>query len=328
MQEILTGQVASIDLITWALLAYFHFLPSILAFLRGHRGFLIILPLNILVSPIHSEMLNLFFREWTAHSASAEIFPWGPLLFANYGPVWIALMIWSLRPVSSPDPRFLAAQDTKLYDMAAALPLILWYAYGTLQLRPRLVFDAVQIIAGAAQPVVMLRFCALFAAAAFNLVLIYLLVVRDKPVWKSRGVLPRVTAFAGTFLGVGILQLPVADLSLVWQVVASILVLGGCAASALVLAKLGKSFSIMPEARKLVTDGPYAYARHPLYAVELITIAGTAIQFQQPWATLLALVVVALIYARTVFEEQVLTEAYPEYAAYRMRVKRFMPGVI
>ena len=35
----------------------------------------------------------------------------------------------------------------------------------------------------------------------------------------------------------------------------------------------------MPEARKLVTGGPYAYARHPLYAVEIITIVGTALQF-------------------------------------------------
>jgi protein-S-isoprenylcysteine O-methyltransferase Ste14 len=37
---------------------------------------------------------------------------------------------------------------------------------------------------------------------------------------------------------------------------------------------------------------------------------------------------VALIYARTVFEEEVLSEAFPEYAAYRARVKRFIPGVI
>ena len=80
------------------------------------------------------------------------------------------------------------------------------------------------------------------------------------------------------------------------------------------LAKLGKSFSIMPEARNLVTGGPYAWARHPLYAMEIITLIGTAIQFQQPWAGLLALGVIVLQVARTVFEERVLSDAYPEYA--------------
>jgi protein-S-isoprenylcysteine O-methyltransferase Ste14 len=221
-----------------------------------------------------------------------------------------------------------AFRDTKLYDFLMAVPLILWFGNGVVQLRARLVAEAIAILDGQASLFIWIQFLALLSAALFNLMLVWLLVVRDKPILRARGLLPRITGFAGTFFGVSILHLPVAPLNLAWQIVAALLVMGGCLGSAVVLAKLGKSFSIMPEARRLVTDGPYAYARHPLYAVELVTIAGTAIQFQQPWATLLALVVVALIYARTVFEEQVLSEAYPEYAAYRARVKRFIPGVI
>ena len=57
--------------------------------------------------------------------------------------------------------------------------------------------------------------------------------------------------------------------------------------------------------------------------MEIVTLIGTAIQFQQPWAALLALAAIALQVARTVFEERVLTDAYPEYAVYRARVKRF-----
>jgi protein-S-isoprenylcysteine O-methyltransferase Ste14 len=79
----------------------------------------------------------------------------------------------------------------------------------------------------------------------------------------------------------------------------------------------------MPEARKLVTGGPYALARHPLYAAEMFSVAGTAMLFQQPWAGLLALGVLALLTIRSMFEEQVLSEQYPEYAAYKKRVKRF-----
>ena len=98
---------------------------------------------------------------------------------------------------------------------------------------------------------------------------------------------------------------------------------GGGVCSFLVLAKLGRSFSILPEARVLVTSGAYAFARHPLYAVEIVTIAGMAMQYRQPWATLLAAAVIAMLVVRSHFEEKVLTEAYPEYAQYRTRVKRF-----
>jgi protein-S-isoprenylcysteine O-methyltransferase Ste14 len=79
----------------------------------------------------------------------------------------------------------------------------------------------------------------------------------------------------------------------------------------------------MPEARVLMTGGPYAWARHPLYVMEFITILGTAIQFAQPWAALLAIGVVIFQVLRTIFEERILAETYPDYASYQARVKRF-----
>jgi protein-S-isoprenylcysteine O-methyltransferase Ste14 len=214
----------------------------------------------------------------------------------------------------------------KLYDFAAGLPLILWFGYNALQLRPQLAANARAVLAAPDSLLANTRFFALFAAMVFDLLLIYLIVVRTEPVRRASGILPRLCGFAGTFLGVGILRLQPLDLSLPWQTIAAAFIFLGSLGSAIVLAKLGKSFSIMPEARTLVTSGPYAYARHPLYAMEFLTLFGTAIQFQQPWAALLALAAVALQLARTVFEERVLIDAYPEYAAYRARVKRF--GII
>ena len=211
----------------------------------------------------------------------------------------------------------------KLYDLAAGLPLILWFGYGAIKLRPDLAADARALLAAPDSLLANLRFFALFAAMAFNLLLIYLIVVRTEPVRRASGILPRLCGFAGTFLGVGILYLTPLDLSLFWQTIAAALVFAGSLGSAIVLAKLGKAFAIMPEARLLVTSGPYAWARHPLYVMEIVTLIGTAIQFQQPWAALLALAAVALQVTRTVFEERVLTAAYPEYAVYRARVKRF-----
>lgn len=219
-----------------------------------------------------------------------------------------------------------ALRRGKLYDFAAGLPLILWFGYGAVKLRPDLAADARAWLAEPDSLLANMRFFALFAALAFNLLLIYLIVVRTEPVKRSSGVLPRLCGFAGTFLGVGILHLKPQALSLPWQTGAAALVFAGSLGSAIVLARLGKSFSIMPEARNLVTSGPYAYARHPLYAVEILTLIGTAMQFAQPWAALLALGVIVLQVLRTLFEERVLLAAYPEYAGYRARVKRF--GVV
>ena len=166
------------------------------------------------------------------------------------------------------------------------------------------------------------------AAAAFDLLLVYMLAVRDRPVARAQGLWPRAFGVIGTFMGVGIIQLPVAHLNLPMQILAAVLIGLGSLGSLLVLSRLGKSFSIMPEARKLVTGGPYAWVRHPLYTVEIITILGTAMQFQGPWSWVIALVVVALLWIRSHYEEQVLAGAYPEYGAYRARTKRFIPGII
>jgi len=217
-------------------------------------------------------------------------------------------------------------RQTKTYDFLAGLPLILWFGYGVVNLRPNLAADARALLMEPANLLFNLRFFALFAAALFNLLLIYLVVVRTRPIKRASGFGPRLCGFAGTFLGVAILNLNPVSLTLSWQAIAAFLVFVGSLGSAIVLAQLGKAFSIMPEARALVTGGPYAYARHPLYVMELITLIGTAIQFTQPWAALLALGVVAFQVLRTIFEERVLSEAYPDYASYQAKVKRF--GVI
>ena len=220
-------------------------------------------------------------------------------------------------------PDFEAIRRGKLYDFAAGLPLILWFGYNALQLRPDLAADARAVLAAPDNLLANMRFFALFAAMMFNLLLVYLIVVRTEPVQRASGLVSRLCGFAGTFLGVGILHLKPVELSILWQTVAAALVFAGTLGSLIVLAKLGKSFAIMPEARRLVTSGPYAWARHPLYAMEIVTLIGTAIQFAQPWAALLAVAVVALQVARTFFEERVLIAAYPAYLNYRARVKRF-----
>lgn len=327
LQQILTGQARSFVLLIWAILLFVYFLPSVVAFTRAHRRFFIILALNLLLSPVQAMALHFLAPGLMTVNTQDLASSIRVALVANFGLGWLLLLAWSLMP-TQPGPRLVAARGSKLYDAVAALPLILWFLYGALQLRPTLVDDWGAVASGAAGPYVWVQFFSLLAALLFDLLLVYVLVVRDKPVLKARGVLPRFFGFAGTFLGVGILQLPVAHLAMPAQILAALLVGIGSVASFVVLWRLGKSFSIMPEARKLVTTGPYAVVRHPLYGVEMITIVGTAMQFRQPWAGLIAAGVVALLWIRSVYEEAVLAAAYPEYAAYRTRTKRFIPGVI
>lgn len=327
LQAVLTGQAKSVALLGAAIGLFFYFLPSVLSFLKGQKRFWIILVFNIALTFVQSLMFQQIFPDLLAIRSGNIADTLRVSLLVNFGPGWIALLVWALR-AGEIDGRLLGAQQTKSYDAATALPLILWFGYGALQVRPVLVGDGGLIVAGTASLFVWVQFFSLLAAACFDLLLVYLLLARDRPVGKSKGALPRIFGFVGTFLGVGILQLPVAQLTLGAQILAALLIGVGSLSSFLVLWRLGKSFSIMPEARKLVTGGPYAWARHPLYSVEMITIAGTALQFQAPWSWLVALAVVLLLWIRSHYEEQVLAANFPEYGEYRARTKRFIPGVI
>ena len=77
----------------------------------------------------------------------------------------------------------------------------------------------------------------------------------------------------------------------------------------------------------LVTNGPYAYLRHPIYAAIIHFIwAGALDSFSWPvlgWAE----TVTAGAFTRMHLEEYVLKREYPEYRDYRKRAKKFIPFV-
>lgn len=77
----------------------------------------------------------------------------------------------------------------------------------------------------------------------------------------------------------------------------------------------------------LVTSGPYALVRHPIYAaVCYFSAAGAVANLPKPsCAFCVAVLVGAAI--RIVLEERSLLERYPEYADYARRTKRVVPFV-
>jgi protein-S-isoprenylcysteine O-methyltransferase Ste14 len=90
---------------------------------------------------------------------------------------------------------------------------------------------------------------------------------------------------------------------------------------------LGKSFSLLPQARTLVTTGPYRFVRHPIYLGGLlITVGEVWLRFSPLVIGLNALFVVAQI-VRLRYEEEILDRTFPEYRAYRARTSALIPGI-
>ena len=218
-------------------------------------------------------------------------------------------------------------EHTKAYDLLAALPLIAWYLFGLVKQAPLTWLRMKDALRGTITLLNFLQLIALLGSFILIFLLVYVLLTRRVPELKAKGGLPRAVAICGAFLGNGFLYLKPVALSLPTQILADLLIIASTVGSLFVLSRLGESFSMMPEARKLVTSGPYAVIRHPLYLAEMVGVLGLILQFQQPWALLLGMSVFAFLYWRTEFEEGVLLAAYPEYVAYRTRTSRFIPYV-
>jgi protein-S-isoprenylcysteine O-methyltransferase Ste14 len=90
---------------------------------------------------------------------------------------------------------------------------------------------------------------------------------------------------------------------------------------------LGTSFSLLPQARRLVTTGPYRFVRHPIYLGGLlITVAEVWLRFS-PLVLALNLLFVGAQVVRLRYEEAVLERAFPEYREYRARTSALIPGI-
>ena len=167
----------------------------------------------------------------------------------------------------------------------------------------------------------------------YELVVASSFLLRGPPRRTARGVLPRAVAYAHSFLPMVFLELtgrfrpewlaPAADP--VAKGVGVALWLIGVSVGFWPLWHLRRAFSIEPEARVLVTSGPYRWARHPIYAMYLLINAGLWLRHPSLPFAIVLLGWLGLLLLRVRAEERVLTEAFPEYAAYRRRVGAFGP---
>jgi protein-S-isoprenylcysteine O-methyltransferase Ste14 len=83
---------------------------------------------------------------------------------------------------------------------------------------------------------------------------------------------------------------------------------------------LGKSFSVRPQARQLVTHGIYLKIRNPIYVFSVVCIAGVLLMIQQKYAWIWLGVVIVVQTLRARQESSVLEAKFgDEYREYRRK---------
>jgi protein-S-isoprenylcysteine O-methyltransferase Ste14 len=166
-------------------------------------------------------------------------------------------------------------------------------------------------------------FGAAFVAEQMWVVVAYL--IRHPARMVSRRLGDWLLAFGGTFGGV--LFRP-SGAHLRWGVdiglVVQLLGLSICIASFLAL---GRSFGFAAADRGLVSRGPYAVVRHPIYASYLLLQSGYVLQSLSVWNALVMLMVTSCNLGRACVEDRMLA-TNESYGAYRAHVRRrLLPGI-
>ena len=222
---------------------------------------------------------------------------------------------------------FVALQQSRFYDVLMRLPLMMWSIFLGIVTIVGLQQYARQSGRELPDVVYILNIVMRLSVIAYLVVIAATLLVRVRPAAKARGVEPRISALIGTSLLTVIVLFPRRELSADAEIVSTLLTLGGSIFAAVVLTQLRESFSIMAEARQLVTAGVYSVVRHPLYLAEEIAAIGVVMQFFSLWTAVILAVQIGFQLRRMRNEETILTENFPEYPAYRERTVRILPGI-
>jgi protein-S-isoprenylcysteine O-methyltransferase Ste14 len=219
--------------------------------------------------------------------------------------------------------------NAKIYDLLACTPLLVWYGICLTRQIPELAHEVATLMLPQSQSGLLPAIDALskLAVLMFAALLIFMLVSRRPAAAKAKGIFPRVTAFFGAYLGVGILMLPRHPLNWELGALSTVLILGGMSFALWGLLWLGRSVSIMSEARRLVVGGPYMIVRHPLYLGEQMALMGVALQYISPVAFGFLVLQLVFQFYRMGFEEEILSENFPEYVEYMKRTARLVPGI-
>jgi len=165
---------------------------------------------------------------------------------------------------------------------------------------------------------------------AFFTFLLVIYALRSKAARSDHNPLAVAAALTGSFVLYGLFLIPGQIRSSDLRVLAmsDMLLATGMLWALYSLSYLRNRFSIVPEARGLVTGGPYAVVRHPVYLGEIVAGLGLVLPTLLSLHALVFAVFLAAQFVRIAFEERLLANAYPTYELYARRTRRLIPFVL
>jgi protein-S-isoprenylcysteine O-methyltransferase Ste14 len=95
---------------------------------------------------------------------------------------------------------------------------------------------------------------------------------------------------------------------------------------------LGRNWSgqvTFKQDHELITTGPYALARHPIYTGMILMLLGTSVLVGHTVPFAFTAVLTFTLWIKSQVEEQLMLKHFPEaYPAYRSRVRALIPFVL
>jgi protein-S-isoprenylcysteine O-methyltransferase Ste14 len=165
-----------------------------------------------------------------------------------------------------------------------------------------------------------------FCLATFYILLALLIMTRSPAKAQVDGLLPKILAFAGTYLPWTITLFGKTDQALP-NLASTVCVLIGSIMMLVTIRHLGRSFSLVAQARSVVQTGPYRWIRHPLYFSEEIAILGVILRYLTPITVAILILHIGIQVCRILYEEDLLRRNCPEYSMYEASRWRMIPCV-
>lgn len=110
--------------------------------------------------------------------------------------------------------------------------------------------------------------------------------------------------------------------------IASTIVLVGILIFFLGLLQLKKNLTPFPSPKQdsqLVTNGIYSIMRHPIYTGIFLSAFGYSVHDLNFLRLTISLMLILLFYFKSVYEENLLVQKFPEYKSYQKSTARFFP---
>ena len=114
------------------------------------------------------------------------------------------------------------------------------------------------------------------------------------------------------------------------QVAGLFLSVSGIIISLLSIITLNKNLSPFPTPKQnaeLIQSGIYKYIRHPIYSGILFITFGYSIYSENTLRLLIFFTLLILFRFKAAYEEKLLQDKFPNYAAYKQTAGIFLPGV-